>query len=430
MRTRFPLALALAAASALPVLAGPVEDLLKPADHESLGKKIAKYFDAKQANAGIDKAKEELSKEMESLRKKTKGRDPLACSADLGKSLWQSFDYGTKGIAASKVKTDTFKDNFYGDKSLLSYAVWVPTKYDPKKPYPLILCIPDKGAKPEQHITEKWIDKDTRENALIVAVTMPDDVKQWVESGTKEQPGGFSNMMLTMREIRAKYAIDYDRVFVAGRGEGVAAAMAIAGRAPDRFAGVIGRSGDLDATAPAADNFKNLPTFFGGAGANATAFAEKCTKAGYNNSTIKADASDADIWAWIRDHPRISNPTEVVLCPGKELPIKAYWLEVPRSDYKDPELIKATIDRAANLITIDATAGITKVTLYLNDELVDLDKEVKVTCNGAEHVDKLPRNLWATMDWMYSATSEPGRIFTTSRVYDVPAKPKPKEEKK
>ncbi len=112
------------------------------------------------------------------------------------------------------------------------------------------------------------------------------------------------------------------------------------------------------------------------------------------------------------------------------MPNKAYWVEVPQSDYKDPEVIKATVDKAANMITIDASAGITKVKLYLNDELVDLDKEVKVICNGAEHVDKLPRNLWATMDWMYSATSEPGRIFTTSRDYDVPAKPKPKDEKK
>ena len=430
MRTRSSLALALACALALPALAAPLEELLKPADHESLGKKIALYFDAKQANAGIDKAKEALSKEIEGLRKKTKGRDPLALSADLGKALWQSFAYGTKDIAASKVKTYTFKAGYYGEKSQLSFAIWVPTKYDPKKPYPLILCIPDKGVKPEQHITEKWIDKETRENALIVAVSMPEDVKQWSEPGSPEQPGGFSNMMLTMREIRGKYAIDFDRVFVAGRGEGVAAALAITGRAPDRFAGVIGRSGDLDTPVPAVENFKNLPTFFGGAGANATTFGENCTKAGYNNCTIKAEASDADVWAWIRDHPRVSNPADVVLAPGKELPIKAYWLEVPRSDYKDPEIIKATIDKAANLITIDASAGITKVTLYLNDDLVDLDKEVKVICNGAEHIDKLPRNLWATMDWMYSATSEPGRVFTTSRVYDVPPKPKPKEEKK
>src|SRR5258706_482646 len=173
MRTRSLLALALAGAFALPVLAAPLEELLKQADHESLGKKIAKYFDAKQANAGID--------------------------------------------------------------------------------------------------------KDTRENALIVAVTMPEDGKQWLEAGSREQPGGFANMMLTMREVRAKYAIDYDRIFIAGRGEGVAAALAIAGRAPDRFAGVLGRAGDLDAAGPGIDNFKNLPTFFGGAGANATAYGEKCT---------------------------------------------------------------------------------------------------------------------------------------------------------
>src|SRR6185436_17523651 len=98
MRTRFLLPLALAGVVALPALAVPYEDLLKPADHESLGKKIAKYFDAKQANAGIDKAKEDLSKEIEGLRKKAKGRDPLALSGDMGKALWQSFDYGTRDI--------------------------------------------------------------------------------------------------------------------------------------------------------------------------------------------------------------------------------------------------------------------------------------------------------------------------------------------
>jgi hypothetical protein len=431
MRTRFLLALALAGASALPALAAKAEDVLKPADHESLGGKISKYFEAKQNNKGIDKAKEDLSKEIEGLKKKAKGRDPLALCGDLGKALWQSFNYkNAKGIAAGKVKEVPFKDNYYGDKSQLTYAVWVPTKYDPRRPYPVVLCIAEKGVKPFQHVNEKWIDKDTRDNALIVAVPMPEDVKQWGETGSPQQASGFANMMLTMREVRATYAIDYDRVFLAGRGEGVAAALAIAGRAPDRFAGVIGRAGDLDTAGPGVENFKNLPTFFGGAGANATAFSEKCTKEGYTNCTIKAEASDADVWAWMQDHPRMTNPAEVVLYPGKPLPNKAYWVSVPPSDHKEVDFVKAKADKATNTITIDASEGITKVTLFLNDDLVDLDKEVKVICNGAEHVDKLPRNLWATMDWMYAATNEPGRIFTTSRDYDVPPKPKPKEEKK
>ena len=96
MRTRLLLPLALAGAVALPALAATVEDVLKPADHASLGKKIAEYFDAKQKNAGIDKAKEQLSKEMEGLKKKAKNRDPLALCADLSKALWQAFEYGTR----------------------------------------------------------------------------------------------------------------------------------------------------------------------------------------------------------------------------------------------------------------------------------------------------------------------------------------------
>lgn len=429
MRTRFPLALALFAALALPALAASVEDLLKPADHEALGGKIAKYFEAKQANKDIDKAKEALSKELDGIRKKAK-RDPLSLSGDLGKALWQSYNYGTRDIAPGKVKNYTFPAKSYGEKATLSYAVWVPTKYDPRHPYAVILCLPEKGVKPEQHVGEKWIDKDTRENAIIVGISMPEDVKQWSADSAGDQPTGFGNLMLTLREVREKFAVDYDRVYVAGRGESVATAMVIGARAADRFAGIIGRSGDLDATLPAVLNFQNLPTLFGGAGANATAFNEACAKENLTNCTIKPEASDADVWSWIVAHPRVSNPTEVVLCPGKPLRTRACWLSVPRSEYKDTEVIRAKADKATNTITIDATEGITRVTLLLNDEIVDLEKEVKVICNGAEHVDKLPRNLWATMDWMYSATSEPGRIFTTSRDYDIPAKPKPKEEKK
>lgn len=432
MRQRSFLALAVAGLMALPVFAtSSAEELLKPADQEALGAKIGKYFDAKQKNKGIDKAKEELSKELESVRKKAKGRDPLALCGDLGRAFWQSFDYkNARGVAAGKVKAFTFQAPFYGEKATLTYATWVPTKYDARNAYPLILCIPDKGAKPDQHLTEKWTDKQTREEALLVAVPMPEDLVQWSEAGSSQQPGGFANTMLTLKEVLRTYAVDYDRIYLAGRGEGVAAALAIAARAPDRFAGVIGRSGDIDANGPSSNNFKNLPTFFAGAGANATAFSEKCAKDGYNNCSIKPDAQEPEIMAWIKDHPRLGAPAEVVLFPGKPMPNRAYWVLVPSSEYKGDEYIKAKADKATNTITIDASPGITKVTLFFNDELMDLEKEVKVICNGAEHIDKLPRNLWSTMDWMYGSTSDPGRVFTCSRDYEVPAKPKPKDEKK
>jgi hypothetical protein len=200
--------------------------------------------------------------------------------------------------------------------------------------------------------------------------------------------------------------------------------MAIAARNPDRFAGVIGRSGD-PAEMPC-DNFKNLPTLFAGAGGGATAFADKCTKAGYdNNCTIKPEATEADIWAWIKDHPRISYPPKVVLLPGSPLPNKSYWLEIPPWDGQGTAIVKGSIDRATNTITIEGE-GVRSVTLYFNDILVDMDKPVKVVCNGSEHTDVIPRNLGVMLELLTSGRLDPSKIYTASKEFDLPAKPKGK----
>lgn len=412
--------------AASPLLAG--EELLKPADHQSLGKKIAKYFEANSKNEGIDKAKEEISKELESLRKKLKDKDPLTSPTDMGKALWQAYGYeSAKGVKKGKVDTRSFPAKAFGEKATLSYAIWVPAKYDPRKAYPVIFAIPEKGVKPADHITEKWTDATLRENALLVAVQMPADLEAWNKVGGAGEQGGYANLLLTFKDVRESYAIDFDRVFLAGRGEGVGAAMYVASRAPHRFAGVIGRSGDMDAKGPAPDNFRSLPTYFAAGGGNATAFSEAAGKLGYTNCTLKADGSEADIWAWMGTHPRVSLPVELTLVPGKgESPEQAYWLAVQRADYPAGTQLTAKIDKATNTITIDATDAIQRVTLYLNDELVDLEKPVKVIANGVEHSDLIRRNLWLSMGWMYNATNDPGRVYCATMDYDVKPKPKPK----
>lgn len=400
-----------------------VDELLKPSDHEALGKQFAALTEAKQANKGIDKAQAAIAEELERIKKKLKGRDPLSLTTDLGRALWQSFGYEAKGIKKGKVASFTVSVPFYGENAKLEYAVYTPTKYNHKQPYPLILCIPDKGVKPETHITEKWIADVVRENAIIAACPMPDDPALWTETGGVNKPGGIGNLLTVMKEMTRTYAVDYDRVYLVGRGEGVAAALTIAARYPDRFAGVIGRSGDPGDTA--CDNFKNLPTFFAGAGAGATAFAEKIDKTGYNNCVLKPDGTEDEIWAWIQDHPRASNPPVVILVPGTPLPNKAYWVEVPPFDGVGTAFVKATIDRATNAITVEGD-GVNSVVLYFNDLLVEMDKPIKVTCNGAEHIDVIPRNLQTMLDLMHSSRSDPGKVYVATKKYDLPAKPKPK----
>src|SRR5258705_1049073 len=217
-----PVCLAWAASTAPAPRAGG-EDALKPSDHESLGKVIAGFKDASRNNKNVDKARADVAKELDKLRTRLKGRDPLSLTTDLGKALWESLNYDSaKNVKKGKVSETKFKDADFD----LTYATWAPAHYEPKKAYPLILCIPDKGEKPSEHLTEKWIGQEIRENVVLAAVPMPEDVAQWGEPGTKERGwGGAANLYTVFREVSLTYGTDFDRGYIAGRGVGVAAVL-------------------------------------------------------------------------------------------------------------------------------------------------------------------------------------------------------------
>lgn len=425
------LGLLAALAQPAPSRATAAEELLKPAEHEALGKQLTAYMEAERKSTGVDKALENVAEEIEKLKKRTK-RDPLSLTSDLGKALWASFDYEKKSSqikARGAIKDVTFVRNPEDDpKNSLTYAMWAPAKYDSKKAYPLVLIVPETGKKPGEHIGEKWTDSAIRDGAILVAVTMPTDTAAWTEMASGDKEGGLSNVLLAYNDVRRTAAIDFDRVYVAGWGEGVRVASVLASRFPDRFAGMIGRSGDPPDDL-VAENFRDLPTFFAGAGKGATSFKEKTDGFKYDNCTIKPEAKETDIWAWIQDHPRISNPTEVVLAPGGQTGNRAYWIKVEPFDKTGVAFIKASIDRGTNTVTIDGE-GPTAVTLHFNDQLLDLDKEVKVVCNGTNHVDKIPRNLSQTLNLIKNTVSDPGKLYVAFKSYDLPPKPKPKDTPK
>ena len=135
------------------------------------------------------------------------------------------------------------------------------------------------------------------------------------------------------------------------------------------------------------------------------------------------------MWSWIKDHPRISNPTQVVLLPSLSAssppPSRVYWLEIPQWDGQGKAIVHGTIDRASNTVTIDGE-GITHVSLSFNDILVDLDKPVKIVCNGAEHTDQIPRSIGTLLDLIVRARSDPGKLYVATKDYDLPPKPKAK----
>lgn len=409
---------------AAPALAVPAEELFKPAEYDAVGKKITSYIEARKDSAGIDKALEEVAKELEKINKRLK-RDPLSLPGEMGRVLWSSFDYDKKpSVAKGKVDTGTAKA-YWDEKGKLNYAVWIPAKYDTKKSYPLILCIADVGKKPSEHLTEDWIDPLIRDNAILLGVPTPASADAFLEGITQTKETGMGNVAFSYAHAIRTYAVDFDRIYLAGRGRGVELALAYGAVFPDRFAGVIGRSGE--ATTVVAENLRNLPTYFAGAGAKATELADKLKALGYDNATIQAEGKETDVWSWMQAHPRVANPSEVVLYVGSPAPNRAYWLEVRPSDGQGTPYLKAKVDRATNTITVEGE-GVPKFSVFFNDVLVDLDKPIKVVANGTANERTVPRSLQRTLDLVLNSRSDPGKFYVASMEFDLPPKPKPKEK--
>lgn len=399
-------------ASAQPV---PQETYLKESDLAKVGKAIAEYFEALDSKEKILEAEGDFS---DALDKAAKGLrkapidELLASPADMGRALWLSFNYAKKRLKKGKMEDITYKGGFFSD-SALEYSLWIPAKYDAKKnSYPLIIAIPDAGETTSQHLIERWESSTIRDGALLVAPKMPADEAEWTDNP------GIAAVLVTMREVTNTAAVDFDRIYLAGRGASVKAAVAIAEKFPHRFAGVIGRTGDAGPTSP--NNFSNLPTMFAGGGGEATAFQKGADDLGWKNSTVAAEAKQDDIWNWIQDNPRKAYPQEVTLHPGSPFPNRAYWLEIPPGSGSAESKVHAKVDADKNSITIEAT-GLAQVDLYLTDALLDLSKPVKVITNGTEVMESVPRSKKQFLSMAYKASIDPSGVYVSRLSVTVPA---------
>ena len=87
------------------------------------------------------------------------------------------------------------------------------------------------------------------------------------------------------------------------------------------------------------------------------------------------DLEDKAALPWMAKYTRNPYPSTVVWCQGDNGRPYFYWLGVPDSETKKGNELRASIKN--NTVTI-TKCDYSQVTLYLNDQLVDLDKAVKV----------------------------------------------------
>ena len=91
------------------------------------------------------------------------------------------------------------------------------------------------------------------------------------------------------------------------------------------------------------------------------------------------DRKDAEAVPWMAKLTRNPWPNKIVWHQSGRLHDRFYWLALPAGTAKPGLDIRANADK--NTITIDAP-DVAKITVRLNDRLVDLDQPVKVILNG------------------------------------------------
>ncbi len=160
----------------------------------------------------------------------------------------------------------------------MPYTLFVPTTYDGKKAFPLIVDLHGLNITPLQQIlfdgTTDWAEK----YGFIVVAPMGYNVSSWwgARAGgspvatAAAKPGGdvhYSayelaelDAMTLLKLIRDKYNVDSDRVFLMGHSMGGAGTYYLGGKYSDVWAGIAPISGANGiADAAEAEKFKSLP---------------------------------------------------------------------------------------------------------------------------------------------------------------------------
>lgn len=387
------------------------EEKLRDSDHKKFGKAIAAYYDAKDRKKGIENAFLKVSKDMDKAQKKLKAVPLLSAVQDWERALWYAQRATLKGRPkGGRVISGSLEK--YGE--IVPTAYHLPPKYTSKKnPYPLVLCVPDAGQKPGAHIEDHWNDVALRGGAIFVAVDMPTETAGW-DKFTTDPGSGVWAVMNTYAVAKVNFAIDMNRVFLAGTGKGFLAAAATASSFPHLFAGVIGK-GEIPMMS--ATNFRNIPSLLMSESEGAQAFESAVGEMGFENCVRKADGGPADVLSFVGEKLRVNYPAEITFAPYCDLSRNTQWVtvegfQVDQEKATDEQpWINAKADRASNTVTIEAKE-ILKITVLLNDSLVDLEKPVTFLINGKESQEMVPRNKRFMLDYAFSS-GDWGRVFTS-----------------
>ncbi|MEE9392213.1 MAG: hypothetical protein V3W41_06885 [Planctomycetota bacterium] len=358
-----------------------------------------------------------------------------------------------KGVSVSRV---SFK--VQGEAVEFEYAVSVPKKYDPKVSWPVILCFHDrKSARVygtgKDYINKVWLaNKATRAVAdkfIIIAPTISDKSRKSKNAAERDfkwfDALHAQAMVRPLRTVQQSFNIDIERVFVEGSGRGATMALELAALfGIDSFAGVIARQGVLQKKA-LFPGLAQLPTLLihrkphkkerdGKTRAEEwAAFKKIVVEQKWNAEILELDAPEKlntkvlggqiidPVWdaadkiaAFIEGKKLEAYPPKMRIVTDNPIFRSASYVringhDIGREKNEGAIDILFEIDKEANTIRVTGD-GVHSLSFFLNDEILDLDRPVRIFANGIPVIAKIPARSVSEM-----IRSMRGRPYDTVR---------------
>lgn len=380
-------------------------------DLAEFGEAFAELLAARAEGAGVTKTRGALAQRLAEL--KEDGVELLSMPAELMLAVDLGRSYGShKKWRGGVEEIEVHAPHLPGGE--LRLALRLPDNYDPReRGWPLVVAIAGEGQRAGDHLRRSWDVAGFREGAVLIALELPAEEKSREEITYRGKPGGVSRVLTALRYAAGEFRIDFDRVFLAGTGEGIPMAFMAASFDPGRFAGIVARAGDLGELdgEPSPENFLATPVWLGATGTNAKLFIEELESLGAEGSERVAGDDPSELWRWMEQNKRDRTAKRVRVTTGNPFPTRVGWLRVtPKGKSCHAE---GRIDRAAGRITIESE-GVAAVILHLNDELIDLDRPFVVDLDGAEFERQVRPSLSEMVDLLEEGVSDGGRLFTAT----------------
>ncbi len=415
--------------------------VLKASEIKKLNGLAVKWFQARQRYdeeteaQSLVKLSQLTSRAKEKFINEWEKRDaPLQHVGDVLAVFANVFDYDNEsGTGEMRLRKEK--------GALQDYYAAIPRGYRGKEAMRCLLQLParedDATISAEDFYEATWKGTEFAESTLVLAPQMPETALDYL--GDLSTPDGDARESDYIRAVlgaagEAQRQLNMDRgrlILDCGEGAG-AFGLRLASYFPARFAGVIVRHPvDMGAFRMAS---------LGGMSVCLISSAETAEAAGKIKEALDALEPGActvleaegeapyggmheAIGKWAEGVERDLFRSKVTWAPNNDRFRKAYWVTVPlfETAFGPAELqpfLSAEADRDSNTIRIEAK-NITEVSLFLNDALIDLDKEFTVVVNGKALTEKLERNFHNMTDWMFNRF-DPGYMFTTTYTTAVP----------